>query len=66
VIFRLVVPKTLTQEQEILFEQLKRSEGSVNQEDAQKMYDSQVRSNTGEAKDGESVFDKFKNMWSNI
>ena len=68
VIYRLVVPKTLTPEQEIIFNELKKNETTLNQEEASKIYREHAQDQGGASKDeggdGSGMFNKFKNMFS--
>jgi len=69
VIYRLVVPKTLTPEQEIIFNELKKTETTLNQEEAQKIYREHNKEhqtagkNSDEGSDKSGMFNKFKNMF---
>jgi DnaJ-class molecular chaperone len=68
VIFRIITPKTLSREQEILFNDLRHVEQPVDQGQARAQAQSIKDEPASEAKEahGDGVFEKFKNMWSKI
>jgi len=58
----------LTPEQEIIFNELKKNETTLNQEEASKVYREHAKGQSSGSKDegaeGSGMFNKFKNMFS--
>lgn len=68
VVFRVMTPKNLTREQEILFNDIRSIEQPVDQASAHAQARQDEKRGASRAEEdssaGDGIFEKFKNMWS--